>query len=301
MARCRRVLAEHQLDPFGLECVSERLSERRGFARQNVIGALDERHLRAHPAHRLRHLDADRSAAEHEHPPWYLLQPGGLAVRPDAAEPAQSVDRRDDRIRAGRHHDVGCRELVASHLDPAGPNQPPRATQEVDPHRFRPGDRARVVVVRHLEVAPLKCRPRVDAVSVQRLARARRLTCVLDHLARTQQRLRRDARPVRALPAEELAFDDRHLEATRHERPRAVLARRPTAQDDHVVVRAHRGRVSPNGACVTSSARRSAPSAGRPPTFRPGRARTRASSRPAGSPRPRSSGWPPRCQPRGRS
>jgi hypothetical protein len=59
--------------------------------------------------------------------------------------------------------------------------------------------------------------------------------------SRTQQRLRRDARPVGALAADELALDDRDAQAAFCERAGAVLARRAVADDNDVVGVAHEG------------------------------------------------------------
>ena len=66
-----------------------------------------------------------------------------------------------------------------------------------------------------------------------------RLACPVHGLARPQQRLGRDARPVRALAADELALDERHAQAALGQRAGAVLARRAAADDDDVVVAAH--------------------------------------------------------------
>ena len=54
----------------------------------------------------------------------------------------------------------------------------------------------------------------------------RRLARAVHRLARAQQRLRRDARPVGALAAHQLALDDRDAQAALGERAGAVLARR---------------------------------------------------------------------------
>ena len=64
----------------------------------------------------------------------------------------------------------------------------------------------------------------------------RRLVRGVHRLARAQQRLGRDARPVRALAADELALDERDAQAALGERAGAVLAGRAAADDDHVVV-----------------------------------------------------------------
>ena len=68
-----------------------------------------------------------------------------------------------------------------------------------------------------------------SAVAAASRARVRRL-------ARTQQRLGRDAGPVGALAADELALDDGDAQAALRERAGAVLARRAAAEHDHVVV-----------------------------------------------------------------
>ena len=104
--RRARVHAEHELDAVAAQHLAERLAERRGLAGEHVLAAVDERDLAAEAAHGLRHLDADRPAAEHEQPARDRLHAGRLAVRPDAVELAQTRHRRHDRLGAGRHDDV---------------------------------------------------------------------------------------------------------------------------------------------------------------------------------------------------
>ena len=67
----------------------------------------------------------------------------------------------------------------------------------------------------------------------------------VDRLARPQQGLRRDAGPVRALAAHQLALDDGDPQAALGQRAGAVLARRAAAEHDHVVVAGHVGSSSP--------------------------------------------------------
>ena len=55
-------------------------------------------------------------------------------------------------------------------------------------------------------------------------------------LARAEQRLRRNAGPVGAFAADELALDDGDVEPSRSDRRGAVLTRRPAAEHDHVIV-----------------------------------------------------------------
>ena len=79
-----------------------------------------------------------------------------------------------------------------------------------------------------------------SAASTSTSARRRRVAGGVHRLARTQQRLRGDARPVGALAADELALDHRDAQAALGKRASAVLARRAAADHDHVVV-AHTG------------------------------------------------------------
>ena len=90
-----------------------------------------------------------------------------------------------------------------------------------------------VRVVRDHEVTPGQRRLDVDL-------RARRgLVRVVYGFTRAQQRLGRDARPVGALAADELAFDDGDAQAALGQRAGAVLAGRAGAEDDDVVVGVH--------------------------------------------------------------
>ena len=119
-----RVHAERELDAVAAQDLGERLAERRRLAREQVLGALDERDLAAEAANGLRHLDADRAAAEHEQPARDRLHAGHLAVRPDAFELAQAGDGRDERIGAVREDDVLGRVADAVDLDDARAGEP---------------------------------------------------------------------------------------------------------------------------------------------------------------------------------
>ena len=125
---------------------------------------------------------------------------------------------------------------------------------------------AGVGVVGDHEVAPGQRRLDVDLRGRRRVARR------VHGLARAQQRLGRDAGPVGALAADQLALDDGDPQAALGQRAGAVLAGRAAAEDDHVVVVAHaaepavprarRARASPGRrARCPAAARRAAPSA----------------------------------------
>src|SRR4051812_17592525 len=67
----------------------------------------------------------------------------------------------------------------------------------------------------------------------------------MHRLARSQQCLRRDACPVRALAPHELALHHGHAQAALGQSTRAVLTRRSAAEHDDVVLAVHVGSSSP--------------------------------------------------------
>ena len=232
--RARR-RAEGELDAVAAQVLAQRLTERRRLARKDMLAALDQRHLAAETAHGLGQLDPDRTAAEHQQPPRDGLHAGRLAVGPDAIQLAQAGDRRDERIGAVGEHDVLGGVARPVDLDHARPGEPAAAAQEVDAVVGKPALLARVGVVRDHEVAPGERRLNIDLGRRHGLARA------VDRLAWAQQGLRRDAGVVRALAADELALDQGDAKAALGQRAGAVLTRRASAEDDHVVVAsAHR-------------------------------------------------------------
>ena len=186
------------------------------LAGEHVLGALDERHLAAEAANRLRHLDADRSAAEHEQSARDGLHAGHLAV----ASRCPSSSRRP-----GTGGTIGSAPVAtttcsavwrdAVDLDDARPGEPAAAAKQVDALVGEPALLAGVGVVRDHEVAPGERRRDVDLRARRRLARR------VHRLAGAQQRLGRDARPVGALAADELALDERR----RAGRPRPARRR----------------------------------------------------------------------------
>ncbi len=230
------MLAEHQLDAVGAQGLAQRLAEGRRLARENVVGTLHERHLGAHAAHGLRHLHAHRPAAEHKHAARHFLETGDLAVGPHAVQVAQAVDRRYHRVGARREHDVVGRVLAVADRDGLRVRQAGRAAEHVYALGLGPLGLARVVVAGGLEVAPAERPLGVHDAAVHHLRRARRLARLGQRLPGAKQRLRRDAGPVRALPAEQLALGDGDLQAAAREGAGAVLSRRSAADDDDVVI-----------------------------------------------------------------
>ncbi len=200
--RGRRVDAQDELDAVAAQDLAESVAERRGLAGEHVRGALDERDLAAEAAHGLRHLHTHGAAAEDEQPARDGLHARDLAVGPDPVELAKPRDRRDDRVGAACDDDVLGRMAHAVDLDDAGSGEPAGAAQEVDARSRQPALLPGVGVLGHHEVAPRECGPDVDLCGGRRLARG------MHRLAGSQERLRRDARPVRALAPDQLTLDD---------------------------------------------------------------------------------------------
>ena len=106
----------------------------------------------------------------------------------------------------------------AVHFDDTRASQTASATNQVDAVVGQPALLAGVGIIRDHEVAPRERSIDVD------LRRCGRVVRGLRRLAGAQQRLRRDAGPVRALATDEFALDERDTQAAFGERTRAVLA-----------------------------------------------------------------------------
>ena len=121
-------------------------------------------------------------------------------------------------------------------FDRTDAGQPARASQEVDAVVRQPALLAGVGVARDHEVPPRQGGLDIDLGARSGVARA------LHGLARAQQALGGDARPVGALTADQLSLDDGDAQSAGGQRRGAVLAGGAAAEDDHVVVigRAHR-------------------------------------------------------------
>jgi hypothetical protein len=158
------------------------------------------------------------------------LHAGDLAVRPDALDLAQTGNRGHDRVRTRGQHNVVRGVADAVDLYHTRACEPPMAANQADATIGEPALLAGVRVIRDHEVAPGECRRDVDFGLRGCLART------VNGLAGTQQRLRRNARPIRALAANKLALNQRHAQAAFRKRTDTVFARRTAPNHDHVEV-----------------------------------------------------------------
>src|SRR6185295_4302735 len=107
-----------------------------------------------------------------------------------AVKLAKAWHRRDDRIGAVREHHVIRRVAYAVHVDGAGTREPAVPADQRDAAVRQPTLLTGIGVVRDHEVPPGEGRLDVDVCGRSGMARR------IDRLAWSQQRLRRDARPV---------------------------------------------------------------------------------------------------------
>ncbi len=173
-----------------------------------MLRTLDEGDLAPEARHGLGHLHTHGPAAEHEQAARNGLHAGGLTVGPNAIELGQAWNRRNDRIGTAGNHDVLGRVSHAVDLDDPGAGQAADAAQKVDAVIGQPALLSGIGVLGDHEVAPGERRLHIDLRTRRGLPR-----CV-DRLAWSQQRLGRDACPVGALTANQLALHHGHTQAT---------------------------------------------------------------------------------------
>jgi hypothetical protein len=116
------------------------------------------------------------------------------------------------------------------HLDDTDAGEATRTAHEIDTTVREPALLPSIGILRHHEVTPGEgCRD-ID------IGDSGCLTCTVDGLARTQEGLGGDARPVRALASNKVTLDHGDTETPFGKCSSTVLARSPAPQDDDVVV-----------------------------------------------------------------
>src|SRR4051794_21564480 len=269
---------QSELDPLTTQDLAQLLTERSRIAGEHMLGPIDDDDLAAESSYYLGHLDTHGSATQDQQARRHDLHRGRLSAAPHAGEALQAGYRWRDRISpVGQHHVVGG-VAYAVNLDNPWTGEPAGATQQVDVVVGQPVRCPLVGVVRDHEVAPGEHRLHIDLSAGSGVPRS------LRRLTRTQQALGRDAGPVGALTPHQLALDDRDPQAALDQRTGTVLARRTTAEHDHVVLAGHVGRSSPARSRTMKSAYQSGQSGSASPvrsSCRPcaSAARLRASAR----------------------
>jgi hypothetical protein len=173
-----------------------------GLAVGEPLGPLHEGHARAEPREELPQLDPDGTAADDDDALRNLAEIGRLPIGPVAGF-HESGDRRNDGFGTSGEDDRLRLEHAAVRLDLVRTGDPAALLQDGDPARFVALDPRGVVVARdHVvpvgrELRPLERRGH-DA------GRAHGLPL---QLGRTQERLRGDATPVRALASDDVLLE----------------------------------------------------------------------------------------------
>jgi hypothetical protein len=218
-----RLHPEHELDSISAQRLPQRFAQGRRLPREHVIGRLDEGYLTTQTTHDLCELDSGRPPSEHDQPFGHSRHRGRLVGAPDAVELSQAWDRGDDRIGTSGQDDMIGGVAHAFDLDHSCPGEVAATAQQGDPSVRQPLRSRSVGVVRDHEVAPIKRRLHVDVSLGARLTRA------LHRLPWAQQRLRWDARPVRAQATYEVALDDGDAQPSFGDRSGSVLTRSAAA------------------------------------------------------------------------
>jgi len=165
---------------------------------------LDDGDLRTHPAVELGELDADRAAADQQHPGGDVADVGGFPAGPHR-HLVQALDGRADRLGSGGDHHVLCFQLLPGCLDPAGPGEPGGALDDRGAGLLVVLDLGGVIEVPdHVVVVIAQNRPVEDGGSHPGGPAG-----LGPRLRAAQQRLGRDARPVGAFAADQLPLDER--------------------------------------------------------------------------------------------
>ena len=130
--------AQAELDALGLERLAEAARQLGVVAAQDAVVPVDDRHVRAEPVQRLRHLHPDGPGAEHRQPvgPRAELEERLVGERVNVG---QALDGRDDGAPAGRDHDAAGRHAAGAalaldhHLARAHKPRPPGRDLDAEP------------------------------------------------------------------------------------------------------------------------------------------------------------------------
>ena len=225
-----RVPPEDELDAVAAQDLAERLAQRRGLAGEHVSAPSTS----ATSPPRRRTACAISTPTG---PPPSTSSRRGTAFMPVAS---RLVQMPSSSRRPGIGGMIGSAPLARTTCRRCGARRRPRprrsrragpAAQQVDAVVGQPALLAGVGVVGDHEVAPGERGLDVDLRGRRRVARA------VHRLARPQQRLGRDARPVGALAADQLALDDGDAQPALGERAGAVLKTLKTSRKMPAAIR----------------------------------------------------------------
>ncbi len=215
-----------------LESLAKEVAGVRIEPREDAVVALDERHLRAHALEELGELDADRAATQDDERPRNRLEPDCVLVRP-VRNRVEAVDVRNGGCRARRDDELVVRELAIAHRDDPGAHDACLPPNELSPLIGEPADVPRVVPTLRYLIPPPPHATDID-VTDDGFGSTRGDPRRGDDFGRPEQRLRRQARVVRAVASGQASLDDGDLgfRVEASERADEVLAARSRSEHD---------------------------------------------------------------------
>ena len=200
-------IADEKLDAVLLQMRPQRGARLGLFEAEKARSCLDHRDLRSQACVCLRQLDAHRTASQHDERAGQLVRDSRLPVRP-VLHLVQAGDLRDDGGAPVRdHHRLAGMQLLAAHLDRVKVQQLANAADQLGAGRLQRGCGFGVIEIPSHPQHSLGDLRKVDHPVHTRCGQRASAAGFRQGLARTQQRLRRHAAPVRALAAHQLALD----------------------------------------------------------------------------------------------
>src|SRR5690606_22929165 len=233
--------AGHDRHALLLERLFKKGGHIRILDRHDAVEHFDHGHFGAHVAVETRELDPDRAGADDQEPGRHFGWRHRMPIGPHAL----AVGRRERQValpRAGRDDDMLGGErlaaLLALHFELPGRGHPALAHVHGDLVLLHQVSDALVELLRH----PARALHHCLKSGLYLLGNEAILLGVLHvviNLGRAQQRLGRDAPPVEADPAEQLALDDRGLEPELRRADRRDVAAGARSEDDDIVLFSH--------------------------------------------------------------
>ena len=223
---------EVQLDALSHQSRGEQLRQLRLLARHEGRRRLDDGDPTAKAHERLRELEADRTAPQHQEMCGSLGDLEDGLVR-EVRHAVESADGRHRWTRARRHDDALRGQAAAIDVDDAVTGEPRRALHDFDPESTKP---LRTVVwcdARACAVHPPHRARKVDTDGrIDAIPSAVR--CMRGELRAREERLARDASGPEAFSAELVALDQRGAGTDAGRPCGGHESRCPATNDDHV-------------------------------------------------------------------
>src|SRR5690606_23026946 len=254
-----RAGAQADVDPRGAEVVGGERADPRLLPPEQPVAALDDGDGDAEAGEEQRGLDRHRAAAD-DHGPAGQVGGGVDVAAGPVGHAVQALDRRYDGLGPGGHDDVRGDQLTVADPHPARAGQAGGPLHDLGALRPVAVDLGRVVeVAYHLVAVGADRFPGqpggAHAVDPGRLA---------DHRGRPEHGLRRDARAVGALAADQLALDGGHPPAGAQQALGDDLAAGPHPHDHGIEGLGHAANVPGHATGSRDPAGASAPDGDQP-------------------------------------